>query len=374
MATEEQVERVAVIRERVGMLDLLARDGRVMRRQGAYWMGLCPFHEERSGSFAVGSRYRDRATCFGCGWRGDIFDYWRATRGTDFKEAVVALGEIAGLARLVEGAGSGSGSGAKGARRLANVGRSDWDAGDGVVKPSLPRLRGLSDGELEGLARLRGLSYEGCALAARGMRQVGACRWPQWEPRGREGSGEWSAARDAGLCWVVTDGAREVAQFRRLDGVPFETGQGRSIKCWTKGSPTWPVGTHDIGDKPGVIWVEGGADLLAGWHFVWALGLQGAVGVVAMLGASCRIRKEALGVYKGKRVRIFMDADAAGRKAALRWQGQLVGAGAAVEVFDLSGLVRGDGAPVKDLNDLALCSREVIESDEVREGLVVWDF
>jgi hypothetical protein len=35
--------------------------------------------------------------CFGCDARGDIFAYWQATRGGDFKEALEALASIAGF-------------------------------------------------------------------------------------------------------------------------------------------------------------------------------------------------------------------------------------------------------------------------------------
>ena len=361
---ESLYDSVDLIRERVGMLELLSRDGIVMRRSGAYWVGLCPFHEEKSGSFSVGSRLPGRATCYGCGWKGDIFDYWRASRGTDFGGAVRDLGAIAGVVVSVE-----SGAAPAGVRRLKNVGKVPVAATAAEVL-SLPRLRGLSDGEIEELAALRGLSVAGVELAARGMKQVGAAVWPQFERH----PGDWVAGDGAGVCWVVTDGMRSVAQFRRLDGGQFQRRDGKALKCWTKGSPTWPVGTADIGGKPGVILVEGGADLLAGWHFVWAFGLHREVGVVAMLGAGCRIAPGALGAYRGKRVRIFMDADVAGQTAALRWQGQLTEAGAAVEVFDLSGLMRADGLPVKDLNDLALCPASVLGEPGVREGFVVWDF
>ena len=43
-----------------------------LRRVGRNWVGLCPFHAERSGSFNVRDetgRYR----CFGCGAAGDVF-------------------------------------------------------------------------------------------------------------------------------------------------------------------------------------------------------------------------------------------------------------------------------------------------------------
>jgi DNA primase len=50
---------------------------------------LCPFHTERTPSFAV---YPDHATCFGaCGFKGDIFSYVQQRTGKTFKEALTML-------------------------------------------------------------------------------------------------------------------------------------------------------------------------------------------------------------------------------------------------------------------------------------------
>jgi hypothetical protein len=52
-------------------------------------------------------------------------------------------------------------------------------------------------------------------------------------------------------------------------------------------------------------------------------------------------------------VRLFPHADEAGRKAAKEWARLLLDAGAArVDAFDLSGLMRADGEPGKDLCDV----------------------
>ena len=102
---------------------------------------------------------------------------------------------------------------------------------------------------------------------------------------------------------------------------------------------------------------------------------------MCMLGAGNRIRPVALPMFAGKWVRIMMDADepkadgkAAGVEAAARWQEQLTEAGAVVEVFSLYGLTRQDGAQVKDLNDMARCGAEVLQSREVVEAFTAWDF
>ena len=55
-------------------------------REGNRFRGLCPFHDEKTGSFTV---WIDQQTfhCFGCGKRGDLIDFVVATRGCSKLEA-----------------------------------------------------------------------------------------------------------------------------------------------------------------------------------------------------------------------------------------------------------------------------------------------
>ena len=131
--------------------------------------------------------------------------------------------------------------------------------------------------------------------------------------------------------------------------------------------------------------------MLAGYHFLHHFGRLKSVAVVCMLGAGNYIAADALPFFAGKRVRIMADADTIrvkekkladgtvkreetcpGLDAAARWQDQLTAAGATVKVFSLVDLVREDGTVVKDLNDLALCTREVWESEEIRWAFCEW--
>lgn len=86
------------IKARVSLRDLLERDNVVVRRSGASLVACCPIHREDSPSFHLHeSAGGDWFKCFGCDAKGDVFAYWMATRGCDFKEAVEALAGIAGL-------------------------------------------------------------------------------------------------------------------------------------------------------------------------------------------------------------------------------------------------------------------------------------
>src|SRR4051794_41866329 len=95
-----------------------------LRRAGpGRYMGLCPFHEERTPSFSVDA---DKKVyhCFGCGASGDVFTFVRETEGLEFGGALEWLGGCYGGA--LEGGGEGPQAGARrggGGRRLGVVGR-----------------------------------------------------------------------------------------------------------------------------------------------------------------------------------------------------------------------------------------------------------
>jgi DNA primase len=63
-----------------------------LRRAGARWTGLCPFHEERTPSFSVNPQEK-LYYCFGCGAGGDVIKFVRETEQLDFAEAVEWLAE-----------------------------------------------------------------------------------------------------------------------------------------------------------------------------------------------------------------------------------------------------------------------------------------
>ncbi|HTU14066.1 MAG TPA: DNA primase [Solirubrobacterales bacterium] len=67
-----------------------------LRRQGARWTGLCPFHDERSPSFGIHAEDK-LYHCFGCGVGGDLFDFVAATENIDFPAAVELLADRYGV-------------------------------------------------------------------------------------------------------------------------------------------------------------------------------------------------------------------------------------------------------------------------------------
>ncbi len=68
----------------------------VLKRTGRNYMGLCPFHKEKSGSFCV-SPDKQIFHCFGCGVGGNVFHFISKIENINFKEAVELLANRAGI-------------------------------------------------------------------------------------------------------------------------------------------------------------------------------------------------------------------------------------------------------------------------------------
>lgn len=76
-----------------------------LKRAGASFKGLCPFHKEKTPSFHVNPQ-RQIYHCFGCGVGGDAYEFVRQYEGVDFMTAATMLAERAGV-RLEFEAGAG---------------------------------------------------------------------------------------------------------------------------------------------------------------------------------------------------------------------------------------------------------------------------
>jgi putative DNA primase/helicase len=62
-----------------------------LQRRGDEWLGLCPFHHERSPSFTVQDA-KGFYHCFGCGAHGDVIRFVADFHGLDFRAACAWLG------------------------------------------------------------------------------------------------------------------------------------------------------------------------------------------------------------------------------------------------------------------------------------------
>src|SRR5438132_12479514 len=93
------------IRSRLDLVDLVSQFV-ALRKAGANWKGLCPFHAEKTPSFTVNPR-KGIFHCFGCGVGGDAFGFLMRQDRLSFPEAVRALAKTAGIALPEERGKSG---------------------------------------------------------------------------------------------------------------------------------------------------------------------------------------------------------------------------------------------------------------------------
>jgi DNA primase len=83
------------IRAGVDIVDFVGRFVN-LRKAGANWKGLCPFHGEKTPSFMVNPK-KGIFHCFGCGVGGDVFGFLMRQDRLSFPEAVRALAKTAGV-------------------------------------------------------------------------------------------------------------------------------------------------------------------------------------------------------------------------------------------------------------------------------------
>ena len=90
---EEVIEEV---RTRNDIVDIVSQYVN-LKKKGANYFGLCPFHNEKSPSFSV-SPGKQMYYCFGCGAGGNVITFVMEYENYTFVEAVKMLADRAGIA------------------------------------------------------------------------------------------------------------------------------------------------------------------------------------------------------------------------------------------------------------------------------------
>ena len=85
-------ETIALIRERTDIVEVVRESVPSLKKRGRAWLGLCPFHKEKTPSFNV-NQERGFFKCFGCGESGDAIAFVMKELGYTFHEACRALAE-----------------------------------------------------------------------------------------------------------------------------------------------------------------------------------------------------------------------------------------------------------------------------------------
>ena len=88
-------ELITEICDRNDIVDVIGQYVKLTRK-GSSLFGLCPFHNEKTGSFSV-SPSKQMYYCFGCGAGGNVLTFIREYEHYSFKEAVEYLADRAGI-------------------------------------------------------------------------------------------------------------------------------------------------------------------------------------------------------------------------------------------------------------------------------------
>lgn len=320
------------IRERVDLVDLVAESVQ-LKRQGQRFVGLCPFHREKTPSFTVHPELQI-FKCFGCGVGGNAITFVMAREGVDFPEAARRLADRVGLELPAAGA------------------------------PARPRWEGLYAANAfaaELYARLLREAPEGAAARAYlEAREVGERARETfrlgWAPDA------WDtllgAARAAGLEEAVLVEAGLASRSERTGGLfdrfrarvvfPVQDAAGRTVGFSGRhigegdapkylNSPETPVfkkgallfglalSKNAIRQAGEAVVVEGNFDLLSLYD-------RGLAHVVAPLGTSLTADQALLLKRYTTRTVLLYDSDPAGLKAAFRSGDELLAHGFAVRV------------------------------------------
>jgi DNA primase len=94
-------DTISLVRDRTDIVAVVSESVPTLKKRGKRFLGLCPFHQEKTPSFHVNP---DNGVyhCFGCKESGDVYRFLERVEGYTFIEAVKALAERAGIPILEE--------------------------------------------------------------------------------------------------------------------------------------------------------------------------------------------------------------------------------------------------------------------------------
>ena len=304
-----QTDIVAVITESVGL-----------RKVGSRWVGLCPFHAEKSGSFSVNAEL-GFYFCFGCQAKGDVITFVREVQHLDFVGAVESLAGRLGI-QLNYDSGNETEGRQKRKRLIEAMNQAvEWyherllHGPDGAKARGYLRSRGY-DGEIVRKYKLGWAPDDWDALCK-------ALKVPQ------------DVLRDTGLGFLnkrdrMQDAFRGRVLFPIFDarGDAVALGgrilPGSSDPAKYKNSPSTTI--YDKSDTLyGLNWAKGPAVakgeivVCEGYTDVIGMAVAGVEWAVATCGTSLTDRHFATLKNFSRRIVLAYDADAAGQGAAERF-------------------------------------------------------
>jgi DNA primase len=318
-----------------GRSDISDIIGRVvnLKRSGSRYVGLCPFHNEKTPSFYINDQTQTYK-CFGCGEFGDVITFYEKYYNLNFIEAATRLANELGIDW--EPGGQYGGESKKKAYYEANAiaARYYYDALWAKENPARDyiRRRGLSDRT----AKKFGLGYAdgGRNGLADYLREKGVDEKTALE-LGLIRKDDGGKIRDKyynRVMFPIINTRNKVIGFSgRIigDGNPKYINSDAS-PAYSKKDSLYAINMTGSAVRANdlVILVEGQMDVIALYE-------QGIMNVTAALGTALTPEQAARLRKYTENVVISYDADAAGQKAALRAIDILNGKGMTVKVLVL---------------------------------------
>jgi len=305
------------IRDAVDIVELVGSYV-TLRRAGANFKGLCPFHEEKTPSFLVHPA-KQIFKCFGCGAGGDVFTFVQLKEKVDFLEARRMLADRAGIS-LEHDAGAAPSGPRKTDLARANqwaqgVFRRNHQGPAGEAARRYVAARGISDDWAEAFGL--GLAVDSFDSL---IRQAGAAKvdlklllaagLAKESPRG----GYYDTFRNR-LIFPITDVNERIVGFggRTLGDDPAKYLNTPTTALFDKSTHLFGLGRarRALTDSGLAIVVEGYTDCLMAHQF-------GFPQTVATLGTAMTDAHAAVLRRYTDRVVLLFDSDQAGERAAER--------------------------------------------------------
>ena len=95
MASFIPPEKISEIQRAINIIDIVS-DHVTLKQSGKNFLGLCPFHQEKTPSFTVNEE-KQIYKCFGCGDGGTVFNFLMKQESLTFPEAINVLAEKANI-------------------------------------------------------------------------------------------------------------------------------------------------------------------------------------------------------------------------------------------------------------------------------------
>jgi DNA primase len=311
-----------------------------LRRQGARFTGLCPFHDERTPSFSVDPMEK-LYYCFGCQVGGDVFTFLQEKDGLEFRDAVEQLADRYGVELGMESADPREAERRRERERLLELLRKTgefyarylWESDEAAKARAYLEARGLGREALERY----GVGYAPSAWdrvltsalqSGFSERELLAAGLAQ---RGRQG-GVYDRFR-ARIMFPLRDARGRVLGFgaraTRAAQQPKYINTSETA-IYRKGRSLFGLDlARSSATRAGqVIVVEGYTDVIA-------LHQGGIENVVASMGTALTEEQVAELARLGKVVLLAFDADRSGQEAMLRVQRAAAGRGLDLKVVRL---------------------------------------